>query len=69
MKKYISYVLSICLLAACDFVNEEGSGSDNAVYMGNSNSSGVISMTVSNEKGEVLLSLLAWRTWQKNLCR
>lgn len=51
MKKYISYVLSICLLAACDFVNEEGSGSDNAVYMGNSNSSGVISMTVSNEKG------------------
>lgn len=51
MKKYILFVLSVCLLVACDFVDEEGSGAGNAVYMGNPNSSGVISMTVSNETG------------------
>lgn len=51
MKKYILFIFSICFLAACDYVKEEGSGSENAVYMGNSNSSGVISMVVSNEAG------------------
>lgn len=51
MKKYILLVLSIGLLTACDMVSGEGDGADNAVYMGNTNSSGVISMVVSDAEG------------------
>ena len=47
MKKYILLALSVCALTACDLADGEGGGSDNAVYMGNANSSGVISMVVS----------------------
>ncbi|TYK33660.1 LamG-like jellyroll fold domain-containing protein [Bacteroides pyogenes] len=51
MKKYIFWMLSVCLLTACDMVNSEGEASDNAVYMGNTNTSGVISMLVSDAEG------------------
>ena len=43
--------LSVCALTACDLANGEGAGSGNAVYMGNANSSGVVSMVVSDAKG------------------
>ena len=51
MKKNIFLMLSVCLLAACDMVNSEGEAPDNAVYMGNTNTSGVISMLVSDAEG------------------
>ena len=51
MKKYILMALSVCALTACDLANGEGAGSGNAVYMGNANSSGVVSMVVSDAKG------------------
>ena len=51
MKKYILMALSVCALTACDLANGEGAGSDNAVYMGNANSSGVVSMVVSDANG------------------
>ena len=52
MKKHIILLfLSLGLFAACDMVSGEGEGTDNAVYMGNANSSGIISMVVNNEKG------------------
>lgn len=51
MKKYILMALSVCALTACDLVNGEGNASDNAVFMGNPNASGVISMVVSDAKG------------------
>ena len=51
MKKYILLALSVCALTACDLANGEGGGSDNVVYMGNANSSGVISMVVSDADG------------------
>ena len=47
MKKHIALLfLSLGFFTACDMVNGEGEGADNAVYMGNTNSSGVISMVV-----------------------
>ena len=52
MKKHIALLfLSLGFFTACDMVSGEGEGADNAVYMGNTNSSGVISMVVSNDKG------------------
>ena len=52
MKKYIALLfLSLGFFTACDMVSGEGEGAENAVYMGNTNSSGVISMVVSNDKG------------------
>ena len=55
MKKYIALLfLSLGFFTACDMVSGEGEGAENAVYMGNTNSSGVISMVVSNDKGAVL---------------
>lgn len=51
MKKYILMALSVCALTACDLVNGEGNASDNAVFMGNPNASGVVSMVVSDAKG------------------
>ena len=49
MKKHIALLfLSLGFFTACDMVSGEGEGADNAVYMGNTNSSGVISMVVSN---------------------
>ncbi len=44
-------VLSIGLLTSCDMVSGEGDGADNAVYMGNANSSCVVSMVVSDAGG------------------
>ena len=47
MKKHIALLfLSLGFFTACDMVSGEGEGADNAVYMGNTNSSGVISMVV-----------------------
>lgn len=55
MKKHIALLfLSLGFFTACDMVSGEGEGADNAVYMGNTNSSGVISMVVSNDKVAVL---------------
>ena len=55
MKKYIALLfLSLGFFTACDMVSGEGEGAENAVYMGNTNSSGVISMVVSNDKAAVL---------------
>ena len=51
MKKYILLALSVGVLTACDLADGEGKGADNAVYMGNANSSGVISMVVSDATG------------------
>ena len=52
MKKHIALLfLSLGFFTACDMGSGEGEGADNAVYMGNTNSSGVISMVVSNDKG------------------
>ena len=43
MKKYIALVvLSLGLFTACDMVTGEGEGADNAVYMGNSASTGTL---------------------------
>lgn len=51
MIKYILGLLSICLITACDMVNSEGEAADNAVFMGNSNTNGVVSMMVSDTEG------------------
>ena len=51
MIKYILGLLSICLITACDMGNSEGEAADNAVFMGNSNTNGVVSMMVSDTEG------------------
>lgn len=43
-------------------VSGEGEGAENAVYMGNTNSSGVISMVVSNDKGGSAVITPDWPT-------
>ena len=54
MKKHIALLfLSLGFFTACDMVSGEGEGADNAVYMGNTNSSGVISMVVRSEERRV----------------
>ena len=71
MKKHIALLfLSLGFFTACDMVSGEGEGADNAVYMGNTNSSGVISMVVSNDKGgsSVITPRLANITDHRRLC-
>ena len=53
MKKHIALLfLSLGFFTACDMVSGEGEGADNAVYMGNTNSSGVISSGNNGRSGQ-----------------
>lgn len=56
MKKYIILLLSVCSLTACNMVTGEGEGADNAVYMGNANASGVVSMLVNDKGGTIVVT-------------
>lgn len=53
MNKYIILFFSITLflLNSCTELDDGGTTSENAVYMGNPNSSGIIGVTVNDEKG------------------
>ena len=70
MKKHIALLfLSLGFFTACDMVSGEGEGADNAVYMGNTNSSGVISMVAANNAkidmgGNPTVSTNGWKWWK-----